>query len=213
MSLRSWLAAAVLLCCSACATLNEHECRSGDWRQIGYQDGLRGYPASRLDEHRQSCAAHGTVGDATAWHVGYVQGQGVYCTAANGYREGRENRGYGDVCPPELDARFRPAYEAGREVGRRLSSLRSLESELDRIAATLQEDDRRSAEYLDALRTGRKPPEGLRLLDRGERHRAERDYDERMREHRRLLDEVVALDRAGSERYQAVPLRLEPRRP
>lgn len=212
MLLRPGLFAAVLLSCSACASLNEHECRSGDWRQIGYQDGLRGYSTSRLDEHRQSCAKHGAAGDANAWHIGYVQGQGVYCTAASGYREGRDNRSYGDVCPPEHDARFRPAYEEGREVGKLVSRLRSLESDLDRVAATLEEDDRRSAAYLDAVRAGRKPPEGLRLLDRGERWRVEQDYGALSNAHRDLLDDIAAHDRAGSERYGVTPLRLEPRR-
>ncbi len=208
---RPWLAATLILSCTACATLNEHECRSGDWRQIGYQDGLKGYGAARLDEHREACAKHGVVGDTNAWQLGYVQGQALYCTASNGYREGRDNRSYGGVCPPEYDAQFRPAYEAGREVGQRIASLRSLESDLDRLAATLAEDNRRSAEVLAAARAGRKPPDVV-LLSNGERRRLEHDYAVLARDHRRLLDDIAELDDAGSRQYDVAPLRLEPRR-
>ncbi len=211
MSLRAPIVLLAALACTACATLNEHECRSGDWRQIGYQDGLRGYATSRLAEHQKSCAEHGLAGDANAWHLGYVEGQARYCTAENGYRLGRDGRSYADVCPPELDRGFRPAYEDGQFVGRLLTSLTSLESELDRVGALLEEDDRRGAAYLEAIRNGRRPPESTRLLAADERRRAEQDHARLSHDHHHVLDELAARDAALSARHGAEPLRLEPR--
>lgn len=211
MRLRPLIVMIAAMACTACATLNENECRSGDWRQIGYQDGLRGYATSRLAEHQKSCADHGVAGDSNAWHLGYIEGQTRYCTAENGYRQGRDGRSYGDVCPPELDAGFRPAYEDGRSVGRLLTSLASLEGELDRLGALLDDDDRRGAVYLDAIRSGRKPPESARLMAVDERRRAEQDHARLSHEHHHVLDEIAARDAALSARHGAEPLRLEPR--
>ncbi|HEY0972918.1 MAG TPA: DUF2799 domain-containing protein [Solimonas sp.] len=210
-TIRTTLSMGLLLACSACATLDEGTCRTGDWRQIGYQDGLRGHGTGRLAEHQKSCSAHGVAADNNAWHVGYVQGQGQYCTAANGYREGRDGASYGDVCPPASDAEFRPAWRDGRELASRVASLRTLERELDQIGETLAEDDRRSDAHIAAVRSGRQPP-AAELLGPGERRRAERDFDQRAADHAQLLDEISQRDAELSARYQVAPLRLEARR-
>lgn len=210
-TMRVALSLGLLSICAACATLDESTCRSGDWRQIGYQDGLRGHGTGRLAEHQKSCAAHGVAADANAWHVGYVQGQGQYCTAANGYREGRDGASYGDVCPPESDRAFRPAWRDGREIAAQVSSLRALERELDQIGSTLAEDDRRSDAHIAAVRSGRTPP-AVELLSPGERRRAERDFDQRAADHAARLDEIAQRDAELSARYQVDPLRLEARR-
>ena len=35
-----------------CATLNEDECVTADWYEIGYSDGVKGQPDSYLEKHR-----------------------------------------------------------------------------------------------------------------------------------------------------------------
>ena len=192
--------------CAACATLNESECRSGDWRQIGYQDGLRGRATSRLADHQKSCGEHGIAADTTAWHIGYVEGQGQYCTARSGYLEGRKGNAYADVCPPETDRAFRPAYEDGRHVAAQIGALNELDRRLQQLDATLQEDDRRGAAYLDAIRNGRKPPEAGRLLRGDERGAAEREFEQLGHEYRERREDLEHDDAALSERHGAARL-------
>lgn len=203
------LLASLVALCGACATLDENQCRSGDWRQIGYQDGLRGHAGTRLSEHQKSCAEHGVVGDANAWQIGYVQGQGQFCTARNGYEHGREGHRYGDVCPPEMDALFRPAYTDGRRVSALREEVSALERRLVEVDSRLQDDDRRGAAYLDAVRSGRKPTEPPALLRVDERTRLEREYVDLSHAYHHLLEELEEDDAALSARYQATPLRFE----
>ena len=47
----------------SCATLNKDECLTADWYQIGYEDGAKGYPLSRIGKHRKACAKHGVTPD------------------------------------------------------------------------------------------------------------------------------------------------------
>ncbi|MGB0220625.1 MAG: DUF2799 domain-containing protein [Sinimarinibacterium flocculans] len=194
------------LLASACASLDEGECRTGDWRQLGYVDGLKGYAMSRLADHDTACARYGVVPDRTAWQLGYVEGQVRYCTARNGYEQGRDGKGYANVCPPSTDIAFRPAWEDGRRVAAALDTLGRIDSRLREIADTLAEDDRRSAVYLDAARENREPAERPVLLTRGERKALDREYDGLALDYEAVQADLAALDAELSARHGAVPL-------
>ena len=191
---------------TACATLDEGECRSGDWRRLGYVDGLRGYAKSRLADHDKACARYGVLPDPNAWQLGYIEGQMRYCTARSGYEQRRDGNGYADVCPPDTDAAFRPAWEDGRRVAALLDALEQTGGRLREIAETLAEDDRRSAVYVDAARAGREPPERPVLLSRGERRALDREYDRLAVDYERVQAELAELDATLSVRHGAPPL-------
>jgi hypothetical protein len=192
---------------AACATLNESECRAGDWRQLGYVDGLKGYGQPRLADHRKACARYGIVPDTTAWQLGYAQGQARYCTPRSGYEQGRDGKGYANVCPPATDGGFRPAWEDGRRVAALLSTLNEIDNRLREIGNTLAEDDRRSAVYLDAARDNREPAERPILLTRRERIALDRDYERLALDYERIQAEIAPLDAELSARHGAEPLR------
>lgn len=60
-----WLVAiAVLALLSGCATLSEGDCATGDWREIGRNDGLHGLRRSQLAKHQDACAKFGVQPDA-----------------------------------------------------------------------------------------------------------------------------------------------------
>lgn len=136
------LAGALLL--AGCATLDETECRSVDWFQLGARDGADGSARSRLEEHRKACSEFGLATDDAAWVQGYEAGLLDYCTADNGYRIGRRGGYYGRVCPAREERDFLDAYELGREtyeVEREIA-------EVDRRAESLQQ--RLVSDKLDA---------------------------------------------------------------
>lgn len=149
---RFLLLAALGLALGACATLDESECRGGDWYRIGVRDGAAGYAASRLEDHRRACTEYGLGADDPAWQRGYADGLRDYCTPESGYRTGRRGGVYQHVCPVQDERVFLSAYELGREtyeVEREIEELdgrvRALQERLgdERLHADLRRDLRR----------------------------------------------------------------------
>jgi hypothetical protein len=125
---------------SACAALDESECRTADWQLIGYEDGAAGRPGTRIGEYREACADHGVSPNLAAYREGRETGLREYCLPQNGYRLGNGGKGYGGVCPADLDGDFRAAYDAGRRVyvarsrvKATRSKIRTKQSDLDKL--------------------------------------------------------------------------------
>lgn len=127
------LAAALAL--AACATLDESECRTADWFQLGARDGVDGAARTRIEDHRKACGEFGLPTDDAAWFQGYEAGLQDYCTVDNGYRVGRSGGYYGRVCPASEERAFLDAYDLGRET----HDVEREIAELDRRAESLQQ--------------------------------------------------------------------------
>lgn len=137
---------------SGCATLNESECRSVDWFQLGARDGGAGYSAGRLGEHRKACSEFGLATDDAAWRQGYDAGLLDYCTADNGYRVGRRGDHYAQVCPIEEEREFVAAYELGRETLQVENEFAELNRRIDPLEARLVNDRLEDAQRRDIRR-------------------------------------------------------------
>ena len=105
----------LILSLSGCATMNQSECLSANWRVIGMEDGAEGHLPAYLGEHRTACATYGVAPDLDTYMVGRRIGVTQYCTAANGFNEGQRGDTYNGVCPTSLEADFLPAYEHGHD--------------------------------------------------------------------------------------------------
>lgn len=147
----------------SCATLNESQCRSVDWAQLGARDGAMGYSTQRLEEHREACSEFGLAADDAAWRQGYDAGLLEYCTVDNGYRLGRRGGYYGQVCPSVNEGDFLDAYELGREtyalegeyaeLNRRIDSLEARLVNNEKLEDGVRRDIRRQLSYLYDQRT------------------------------------------------------------
>jgi hypothetical protein len=173
--LRMGALAAGLVALSACATLDEDQCRTVDWSQLGYDDGQAGRHASYIDQHRRACERHGLPVSAEQWRDGWESGIRRYCAPANGLNEGLAGRSYANSCPADVRAGFEEAYRVGKRVHDARSERDRLERELDNLVDKLRrEDDRAKLIKLqteislkrDAVRNAER-----RLRD------AEREYD------------------------------------
>lgn len=158
---------AVFLLLNGCATLSEEECRTANWPEIGYSDGVDGHPRSRLESHAEACAKVGVRPHREAYFAGRERGLEVYCTPENGFRVGRAGQSYQSVCPASRATGFVERYEAGRRiyeaeqrVERAENERRTLEQRLDRakddaerrqIRDQLRDMDRRLRTERDAL--------------------------------------------------------------
>ncbi len=204
-----WAAAAALVLTTACAPLNKDQCRTANWQQLGYQAGLKGREATRFEEERKACADHHIDADATGWKLGYAQGLGMYCTAAHGYDVGRHGESYADVCPPESDALFRPAFDDGRHVAKLVRAIDDRRSRIDDIGRQLADDDRSAHDYVEQVRDGRPPPAPPALIDRQQRRDLEGEFNQLRREADDLRQQFENRDSDLSARYAVPVMNLE----
>jgi len=149
----------------SCAAMSREECLNANWTVVGEIDGQQGRGLDVLDDYRRDCADYGVVPDVRAYVAGRDNGLLLYCTADNGYREGRDGRQLEADCPPALAADFRRNFELGSKVYQSLGNLRISadtirfnRDELDELRArrtaaerSLRQDDL-SAEQVSAKR-------------------------------------------------------------
>ena len=139
----------IALLSSGCATMDKSECRQADWQIIGIEDGAKGHPVSYIGNHRKACAEHGIQPDLASYQLGHRAGLTQFCTASNGFSQGRAGRKYNEVCPAELREQFVRGYNTGRELNR-------LHSEIDHMHsdARLKETEREElAERIQNIET------------------------------------------------------------
>lgn len=110
------LFASLLVSGCTSSTLSKDECRTVDWRTIGYEDGVAGRSGEQIGRHREACAEYGVRPDLDAYRAGRAEGLREFCQPRNGYRAGASGQAYYDSCPPELAAAFLAAYDQGREL-------------------------------------------------------------------------------------------------
>ena len=121
----------IVLLDTSCATMDKPECRQADWQMIGIEDGAKGHPVSYIGNHRKACAEHGVQPDLAQYRLGHRTGLEQFCTASNGFNQGRTGRKYNDVCPAALKEQFVMGYNTGHE-------LNQLHSEIDHIHHDVQ---------------------------------------------------------------------------
>lgn len=121
---------------AGCATLNESQCRSGNWHDIGLRDGAAGRSADFIIQHAKACNRHGIAPKASPWRKGRKAGLKHYCTPANAYEIGQKGRPLNPVCTADLDA-LQTANARGRSWHRISQEIRQVKSEISDINAEL----------------------------------------------------------------------------
>ena len=127
---------AVLL--QGCATMSEDECRSADWREVGYRDGAAGYPRSRVESHEEACNKIGIGVARDDYFRSREKGLREYCRPENAVQLGRQGAGYAGVCPPDMAPAFERNYEAGRSVYEAWRRVENLEGERHQLEDRLR---------------------------------------------------------------------------
>ncbi len=107
---------AVVAGLAGCATLNEDQCRSADWYELGLRDGSEGEPRSLLLEHREACAEYGVHPNTPRYMEGRRHGLRDYCRIDNAFQSGLDGHQYQGVCPPGIDLKFRRYNAAAYDV-------------------------------------------------------------------------------------------------
>ena len=151
---------------SGCATLSKNECLNADWYSIGYVDGARGYPASRIGEHRRACAEYSVKPDFEQYEKGRIAGLVEYCNPRNGYWLGTKGAAYGGVCPENLEEQFILAYRQGKNVFGMVNQVKTGEKELRGLYQELENLEREMADdEAELVKDGTGRRRRIRLLD------------------------------------------------
>jgi hypothetical protein len=145
----TWVVAglACMLSLSACATLNESECETVNWSDLGRSDGAAGQSSSYVQRHREACEKYSLPVDERAWRTSWEDGIRRYCTPENGLSAGRDGRSYANSCPADAAPGFESAYRVGKRVHDARSEYDRLKSELEQLYDDLEDaakdEDRR----------------------------------------------------------------------
>jgi len=151
--LRPIVSCAIALVLFGCAgkSMEQAECRTADWRAIGYEDGSQGRSAAALGNRRKACAEHGVTPDFEAYMAGHGRGIAQFCRPQNGYQLGTRGYRYRGVCPAGLEGAFLAAHADGfglyqrrteverlrRLINRKVKRSKSIEQELAEKTAIL----------------------------------------------------------------------------
>jgi hypothetical protein len=148
------LALSTLLLGACAAKMSKDECRTVDWRTVGYEDGVAGQPGDRIGEHRRACAEYGVTPDLNAYLDGRTAGLREYCQPHNGYRAGANGYAYFDTCPADLAEAFEIAYDEGRALYVRERRVTDTERQIeDRRREIRRLEDRVAESAFDVIDT------------------------------------------------------------
>jgi Protein of unknown function (DUF2799) len=103
----------LLAALGGCAGMDADECRTADWRAVGYEDGVEGKSAAYFGTRRKACAEHGVQADFDAYLAGRAEGVAHFCRPQNGYHLGTQGHRDPGVCPVVLEAAFVAAHADG----------------------------------------------------------------------------------------------------
>ncbi|MGR5196442.1 DUF2799 domain-containing protein [Vibrio sp. WZ-1] len=94
---------------AGCAATTEELAQSGDWYQIGYQDGVAGHTSRTVKELNQF--GNAKQGD---YDQGYLEGVTEYCNPNFAYQMGLSGQYYEGVCEGTPQAqKFRMEWQRG----------------------------------------------------------------------------------------------------
>jgi Protein of unknown function (DUF2799) len=110
--------------------MDRDECVAADWQMIGYEDGLRGFPAERIGARRVACAKHQVTPNLATYTQGRERGLREYCQPKNGFTVGLRGGGYANVCSGPTEAAFVDSYRWGRQIHDARTELRTTNARL-----------------------------------------------------------------------------------
>jgi len=127
-----------------CATINEVDCLSADWTQVGFIDGERGLKSNQINSHKSACKKFDVQPDHEHYAMGHKSGAIEFCQPIRGYETGRNRSEYNYICPPDLEPAFIRGYINGLKA-----ALESVRAELEDIGkkVTSQRGSYRSSRY------------------------------------------------------------------
>ncbi len=145
--MRLWTVLPMLaLALGACSGMDAAECRTADWRAVGFEDGAQGRSPQYFGERRKACSEYGVAANFNAYSAGRTEGLRHFCHPYNGYRLGTKGYRYAGICPAELEPAFLTAHADGYGLYERHATLSRIGKALQRSRARGREIETSLAE-------------------------------------------------------------------
>ena len=157
-------ALALLLGGCAGTGMDQAECRTADWRAIGYEDGSQGRSGTMLGKRRKACADHGVTPNFATYMDGHGHGIAEFCRPQNGYRLGARGYRYRGVCPAGLEDAFLAAHADGLGLHQRRATVNRLRKRITRKHRRSKTIERLMAKKTTALVLSQTPPSKRLIL-------------------------------------------------
>jgi len=101
---------------TGCHTISEEACLSGSWEDIGFKDGEAGRSRSRLADISERCAKFNVTPVRTDYLRGFDLGLQRYCSATNGYTDGRDGQRPNAECEAGGFIDYLDGFADGNEI-------------------------------------------------------------------------------------------------
>lgn len=202
--LRYLLISSLILLLSGCAVMDQDECIHADWYLIGFEDGSAGQQPQRIAEYRSACAEYAVVPQMEEYLAGHQRGVESFCTAENGFAQGRAGRQLNPVCRGELKHNFLFGYNSGYELYRQAQQVNRLRKQLTEVNKVQQElQQEKSDAEAELLADGTKSSRRIALYQRIEEitDELERSQDKEYRISHKLDDEELYLESLERESH------------
>ncbi|MGI9262096.1 MAG: DUF2799 domain-containing protein [Woeseiaceae bacterium] len=131
--------------------MSAEECAVSDWKSIGFEDGVQGYTADRIGNHRKACAKHGVAADFELYQSGRQQGLRQYCQPSRGFNVGASGARYNGVCPADMEPDFVAAYNSGHRLHNLRAAVNTADRQINSRRAELKRSEDRAVEAGVAL--------------------------------------------------------------
>ena len=105
----------VLLLC-ACASLDEGECETANWYELGVKDGEKGRKESTYTTYRKDCSEYNIDVNVEEYRTGWQSGIVSYCDADNAFVIGLDGNSTSNYCPLDLRDSFASAHSLGYAI-------------------------------------------------------------------------------------------------
>ncbi len=142
---------------SGCATLNEAECFSANWYDLGFDNALSGKKSSFVSQHTSACKKYEITPDFELYREGWQQGVKKFCTAESGFRYGIAGNYYRNTCSIDTESEFLKGFNPARRIAQKKREISNLKNEVSSIRESIIADDldkdqqtRISMQHLDA---------------------------------------------------------------
>ncbi|EPJ44637.1 MAG: hypothetical protein OFPII_33490 [Osedax symbiont Rs1] len=125
---------------SGCASLNQAECVSANWFDLGYDDVQQGNRSLYVAKHTDACAEYGITPDFAQYKLGWQQGLTKFCTAQSGWRYARSGSYYHNTCPQSSEPQFFSGYRLGEKINARESTISTAKKEIKQLFANIENE-------------------------------------------------------------------------
>ena len=138
---------------SSCATMSTKECKTANWKSVGFSDATKGRPV-QLSDHREACAKVQIQPNSALYMSGYNAGSRQFCNYQSGLRFGKLGRSANNICS---SAPKRNDFFRGYDKGKRIYAI-------DKIISRKENERRKVEKKIRDIQKG-KVKSGLRNLD------------------------------------------------